>query len=207
MARLDRKPATRRRILRAALREFGRHGLDRTRMGTVSERAGVAKGTVFLHFKSKASLYVAVVAHAADEFHAGVVEAAEVPGASFMDVVDGQIEFLRRHPDIDAVLSSLRGEHPWKEVREAARAAEARHVALWRRWIADRQPRAGPGREPGADSLARLAAATVAALLATRSTDPGIDVREILAHFGALVEAGLDGGGRAADARGRARGA
>lgn len=207
MARVDRKPVTRRRVLRAALDEFGRHGLDRTRMDTVSERAGVAKGTVFNHFKSKASLYVAVVAHAADEFHAGVVGAAEIPGASFMDVVDQQMEFLRRHPEIDAILSSLRGEHPWEEVREAARVAEARHVALWRRWIAERQPGARLAREPGDDSLARLVATTVAALRAARLTDPGIDVREILAQFGALVEAGLDGDVRAADARTQARGA
>ena len=198
MPRLDRKPATRRRVLRAALGEFARHGLDRTRMDRVCERADVAKGTVFFHFKSKACLYLAVVAHAADEFHAGVVASAEVPGASFMDVVDRQIEFLGSHPEIDAILSSLRGEHPRDEVREATRMVDARHRALWRRWVACRQRRTGPGQDAVDDILSRLTATTVAALLATRFVDADVDVREILALFGDMVEAGLDGGALAA---------
>ena len=110
-----------------------------------------------------------------------------------MDVVDRQIEFLRSRPEIDAILSSVRGEHPREEVREAARIVDAGHLELWRRWIARRHARAGATQDPGRDNLVRLAAATVPALLATRFTDADVDVREILVQFGVLVEAALDG--------------
>ena len=140
-----RKPATRRRILQAALSEFSRQGLDGASVKTISERAGVANGTVFWHFKSKWRLYIEVVWWAADEFHRGMLPVVERPGVSFMQVVDGEIEFLAENPDINALMSALRGEHPRPIVREAARRMDDRIVDIWRRWIATS---AGPRSPP-----------------------------------------------------------
>ena len=135
-ARDGRKPVTRRRILHAALGEFSRQGLDGASVKTISERAGVANGTVFWHFKSKWRLYTEVVWWAADEFHRSMLPLVEKPGASFMQVIDGEIEFLARNPDINGLMSALRGEHPRPVVREAARRMDDRTVDIWRRWIA-----------------------------------------------------------------------
>ena len=121
MERADRARSTRRRILCAALDEFGLKGLNRARVSTVGERAGVANGTVFYHFTTKSRLYVEAMRWVADEFYRVVSPVVAEPRASFMRVIDRELEFRRDNPSIDAVLGSLRGEHPQPEVREATR--------------------------------------------------------------------------------------
>ena len=180
--RRDPKTATRRRILEAALREFAERGLERARMAVVGRRAGVANGTVYWHFETKPRLFRAVVEHAVEGLFADVARFAEVPGATFMDVVEHQLRYLEGHPEVDAVLSSLHGGHPLDEVREVTRTVDGRVVELWRRWIA--QAAGGPVPE----NLARLVAVVVAGVLSTRSVDAGVDVRAVLAEFGLLVE-------------------
>jgi AcrR family transcriptional regulator len=44
-------------ILDAALNEFSARGFAATRLDDVAKRAGVAKGTIYLHFKDKESLF------------------------------------------------------------------------------------------------------------------------------------------------------
>ena len=185
MPRQDRKPATRRRIVAAALAEFAEHGFERARMEGVAQRAGVAHGTVYVHFSSKPQLFRAVVEHVADDFFGVVAGFADAPGATFMDVVDGQLAYLKERPEVDAVLSSLRGVDSVGEVREGTRIVDGRLVELWRRWIA----RAAPG--PVSANLARLVSAAVTGVLAARFTDADLDVHAVLAEFGPLVETGL----------------
>lgn len=166
-------------------------------MQSVSEAAGVANGTVYWHFESKSGLYLAVVRHASDDFHAGIALFAEVPNAPFIDVVDREIEYLRAHPEIDAILSSLRGAHPRADadeaerMREAARTVDGRLLDVWRRWIGARRWRSLASTST-VDDLARLIASTVSGLLATRFIDPQVNVRAALSDFGVLVEAALD---------------
>jgi len=54
--RQDRSVATRRRIVRAARELFRAQGFDATSADAIAEKAGVAKGTVFLHAGSKERL-------------------------------------------------------------------------------------------------------------------------------------------------------
>src|SRR5947207_15299625 len=49
--------ARREAILSAALAEFIARGFAATRLEDVARRAGVAKGTIYLHFKDKESLF------------------------------------------------------------------------------------------------------------------------------------------------------
>ncbi|MCY3811480.1 MAG: TetR/AcrR family transcriptional regulator [Gammaproteobacteria bacterium] len=187
-ARDARKPVTRRRILQAALGEFSRQGLDGASVKTISERAGVANGTVFWHFKSKWRLYIEVVWWAADEFHRGMLPVVEKPGTSFMQVIDGEIDFLAKNPDINGLMSALRGEHPRSVVREATRRMDDRIVDIWRRWIA-----ANAGAAVAANTnLARLIASTVSGLFATRFIDADVDVRDVLLDFAGLVESRIE---------------
>ena len=44
-------------ILDAALDEFSTRGFEGTRLDDVARRAGVAKGTIYLHFKDKESMF------------------------------------------------------------------------------------------------------------------------------------------------------
>ena len=186
-SREDRRKLTRCRILQAALVEFARWGLDGAAVKTISERAGVANGTVFWHFESKDQLYLETVRLAADTFYREMIPI--VSDASFMQVIDRAIAFLQSHPDVDALLSSLRGEHPRPVVSEAACLVDARAVSIWRRWVA--QSRANGHRVLPSDidgNLARIISTTVSAVFATRFVEGYSEVRTVLADFGALIE-------------------
>jgi len=50
------KERTKERILAAALKLFGQHGLERTTTKQISTRAGIAEGTLFNYFKTKEDL-------------------------------------------------------------------------------------------------------------------------------------------------------
>lgn len=58
----DPRERTRRRILAAATEHFVRHGYRKASVDDIARQAGVAKGTVYLHFKSKADLLLHAVA-------------------------------------------------------------------------------------------------------------------------------------------------
>ncbi len=64
----DRKQESRRKILEAAREIFFRDGFEAANLDEVASRAGLAKGTIYRHFESKAELYVAVLAHNANVF-------------------------------------------------------------------------------------------------------------------------------------------
>ncbi len=61
--REEKKAESRRRILEAARDVFFRDGFMQANLDEVAEKAGVAKGTLYRYFESKAELYVAVLAH------------------------------------------------------------------------------------------------------------------------------------------------
>src|SRR3978361_1189963 len=56
-ARAPRAPERRDAILAAALDEFAARGFATARLDDVSKRAGVAKGTIYLHFADKEALF------------------------------------------------------------------------------------------------------------------------------------------------------
>jgi AcrR family transcriptional regulator len=62
MSRDQKKAESRRRILEAAKDVFFRDGFMRANLDEMAEKAGVAKGTLYRYFESKADLYVAVLA-------------------------------------------------------------------------------------------------------------------------------------------------
>ena len=85
----DRKPTSRReakkalhrrRILETAQDVFFRDGFVDANLDEIARGAGVAKGTVYRYFDSKADLYVAVLAHGGDVFAERMRAAAEGAG-------------------------------------------------------------------------------------------------------------------------------
>ncbi len=61
--REEKKALSRRRILESAREVFFRDGFMSANLDEVADKAGVAKGTLYRYFDSKAELYVAVLAH------------------------------------------------------------------------------------------------------------------------------------------------
>jgi AcrR family transcriptional regulator len=62
VSRAEKKAQARRRILDAARSVFFQDGFVATNLDKVADQAGVAKGTLYRYFESKADLYVAVLA-------------------------------------------------------------------------------------------------------------------------------------------------
>jgi AcrR family transcriptional regulator len=56
-ARAERSAARREAILAAALDEFSARGFAATRLDDVAQRAGIAKGTIYLYFRDKETLF------------------------------------------------------------------------------------------------------------------------------------------------------
>jgi len=54
------KSEVRNRILHAAIESFGQTGFDRTKMDDIAKRLGLSKGTLYLYFKSKEDLFLAI---------------------------------------------------------------------------------------------------------------------------------------------------
>src|SRR6266498_2058715 len=59
--RKERSAARRDAILAAALEEFSARGFEATRLDDVARRAGIAKGTIYLYFRDKESLFQELV--------------------------------------------------------------------------------------------------------------------------------------------------
>src|SRR5437870_2451116 len=55
--RAERAAERRQAIIEAALDEFTARGFAATRLDDIAKRAGVAKGTIYLHFKDKESMF------------------------------------------------------------------------------------------------------------------------------------------------------
>lgn len=77
ISREEKKLLSRRRILDAAREVFFREGFMLANLDEVATRAGVAKGTLYRYFESKADLYVAVLAENGQVFVQKMNEVAQ----------------------------------------------------------------------------------------------------------------------------------
>jgi AcrR family transcriptional regulator len=57
------KAGVRERIIQAAVESFTQTGYDKTKMDDIARRLGLSKGTIYLYFKSKEELFVAICEH------------------------------------------------------------------------------------------------------------------------------------------------
>jgi AcrR family transcriptional regulator len=57
------KAGVKEKILQAAIDSFSQTGYDRTKMEDIAKRLGLSKGTLYLYFKSKEDLFVAICEH------------------------------------------------------------------------------------------------------------------------------------------------
>jgi AcrR family transcriptional regulator len=88
-ARAIRSAARREAILHAALDEFSARGFAATRLDDVAKRAGVAKGTIYLHFRDKEALFQEIVRSLMGPF-VGTLEgmfAADIPLRTIVDQI------------------------------------------------------------------------------------------------------------------------
>src|SRR5215470_19921839 len=85
-----RDPGARRQaILEAALAVFTAEGFAATKLDDVADRAGVAKGTIYLHFKDKQDLFEQMVREAVSPVIARLEALAQLPDLPVEGVLKG----------------------------------------------------------------------------------------------------------------------
>jgi AcrR family transcriptional regulator len=98
-SRQEQKAATRRRLLRHAERLVIDRGFAETRTVDVAHAAGVAHGSVFVHFQSREELMLAVATEMGrkltDRLHA-----LAAAGSGLRNALDTHLEYLAEHEDL-----------------------------------------------------------------------------------------------------------
>jgi AcrR family transcriptional regulator len=103
-SRAERAAERRQAIIDAALDEFIARGFAATRLDDVAKRAGVAKGTIYLHFKDKESMFEELIRTAIVPL-VGRLGGPPSPGGSVRDALEG---FARMF--IQEVATTRRGD-------------------------------------------------------------------------------------------------
>jgi len=88
-SRAQRSAARREAILAAALDEFSAQGFAAARLDDVARRAGVAKGTIYLHFRDKEALFQELIGSELEPF-VDTLEAAlaaDIPARAMADQI------------------------------------------------------------------------------------------------------------------------
>ena len=88
LSRAERAAERRAAIVEAALEEFIARGFAATRLDDVAKRAGVAKGTIYLHFKDKESMFEELIRTAIVPL-VGRMHQPPPMGGSFRDAEEG----------------------------------------------------------------------------------------------------------------------
>jgi AcrR family transcriptional regulator len=129
MTRDQKKAESRRRILDAARAVFFRDGFMKANLDEMAEKAGVAKGTLYRYFDSKADLYVAVLARNSSNFVVQMEEAATRGGDAIerlRSIARFYFQHWLDHPDNFQIFwaidnESVIGELPSEAIEETAR--------------------------------------------------------------------------------------
>jgi AcrR family transcriptional regulator len=85
--RAERAAERRQAIIEAAMEEFISRGFAATRLDDIARRAGVAKGTIYLHFKDKESMFEELIRTAIVPL-VGRMQGPPPAGASVRDLVE-----------------------------------------------------------------------------------------------------------------------
>src|SRR5689334_1400760 len=102
--RAERAAERRQAIIDAAMEEFIARGFAATRLDDVAKRAGVAKGTIYLHFKDKESMFEELIRTAIVPL-VGRMQGPPPAGASVRDLVEAfALNFIHE------IVNSRRGD-------------------------------------------------------------------------------------------------
>ncbi|MEP7117137.1 MAG: TetR/AcrR family transcriptional regulator [Acidobacteriota bacterium] len=89
-------------LLAAARGVFGANGFEQATMDAIAEEAGVAKGTIYLYYPSKQSIYDATFAAGTAELTRltdAQVEAAPNPRSAIAAFVQARVSYFQEFPD------------------------------------------------------------------------------------------------------------
>jgi AcrR family transcriptional regulator len=96
-------------ILKAARKVFARHGFDGATMDDVAETCSIAKGTLYLYFKSKRQIYLAVLKedlHSMREETGRAIGAESTASGKIRAFITARFDFCERHRDFFRIYNS-----------------------------------------------------------------------------------------------------
>jgi AcrR family transcriptional regulator len=148
-------PATRRRILDAALDCFDGKGMAATTIDDICKTAGLHVGSIYHHFAGKADIFEQLARDALSDYLAGVVDALEggrTPEQSIRRLVGSHVRWVEERPALTRLM--LR----WEETERASPAGREHYaeyssaIGVWLR----REARAGRIRRMEPDLYSTL---------------------------------------------------
>ena len=127
-------------IIEAAIKLFGRKGFDATRAEDIATAAKLAKGTVYLYFKSKEAIYSAAVSEAVRSLQVEIAERSAGAG-SFREriatAIRVRLEFWPEHEGIYRLLLTVGREAKLRrQTNEVLRNAQASLMAIFAEGVA-----------------------------------------------------------------------
>jgi AcrR family transcriptional regulator len=147
-------------LLDAACRVFGVRGFELATMEAIAREAGVAKGTIYLYYRSKQAIYDAAFAAGTAELTRltdARVTAAPSPRAAVAAFVHARVAYFQDHPDyfrmyVTEISRQVTGRAPRRGVCHAALDGQTRAL----RRVLDRAVANGDVRalDPAAAALA-----------------------------------------------------
>ena len=151
--------ATRRdHLVETAAKLFARHGFHATGIDRILAEAGVAKMTLYKHFRSKDELILAALRRRDEEFRNWFVRKVEArarrPAARLLAVFDVLAEWFEQPDFAGCTFVAAAAEfHPAEDPIHAAAAEHKRLLLAFLRELAARGRRPRPG-DPGPGSSA-----------------------------------------------------
>jgi TetR/AcrR family fatty acid metabolism transcriptional regulator len=126
---VERRITTRRELIQAGRRLFGSQGIYESRIEDITLEAGIAKGTLYLHFTSKEDLLLAVTRDGLSELQAFVREhtgASRRLAVLLPTILRGHLDFFAAHTDLMRILHQVRGalkfgQPEWRPLRALLR--------------------------------------------------------------------------------------
>ena len=157
------------RLYQAAIELIGEHGYSGTTVDEIVARAGVSKGTVYYHFKSKADLVSALLEDGLQRLARSFVEEtkhAQEPQEALRALVHAELAYIQHYQAFSKLVMSemWRVDRDWQK---ALRVLREQYVSVFAAVLA-RGVEAGAFRA-GLDTQA--AASTVFGMVATGALD------------------------------------
>ncbi len=191
------RSATREKLFGAAIELIAESGLAATTVDQIAERAGVAKGTVYYNFGSKAALFAALLEHGVDRLAAALRDAAagKAPLEALEAVVAAELAFIGEHESFARLLiaETWRSGGDWQRT---ARLIRERAVEV----IADVLRDAVAAGDLRADLDTGTAASAVFGMVLTvaldwRALQPGRPLADVRTTLLDLLRGRLNGAG------------
>ncbi|HEV2999164.1 MAG TPA: TetR/AcrR family transcriptional regulator [Solirubrobacteraceae bacterium] len=119
-------------ILSGAAKCIARYGTRKTTMGDIAREGGIAKATLYNHFRTKPDVYAALLADEVDDLLTHLAGLPASPGTA--EAVVAALAFAaewlsdhpvlralrEREPELAARLARPSDAEPWRDVRQAA---------------------------------------------------------------------------------------